>query len=121
MFTAFALYMSGNTLHIFSIFALGMAIMQPVNGLAGFSAAFARYADSGVNLFVPKILYIIGNLGGIALVLYKFNSMGLLPNSPLDLISSLPPPVVRCAIFFLSLFVWCRSTLAASLIFHFRS
>jgi hypothetical protein len=71
-----------------------MAISQLVNGIFGFSAAFARYAESNVNLMLPKFLYILGNLAGIGLVLYKFNSMGLLPHSPLDLLSSLPPPVV---------------------------
>ena len=94
-FTAFALYMSGNSLHIFSIFALGMAIMSPINGLMGFANAFARYSDSNVNLIVPKVLYVLSQLGGILLVLYKFNNLGLLPNSPIDLISSLPPPIVR--------------------------
>ena len=97
-FTAFALYMSGNSLHIFSIFALGMAIMSPINGLMGFSNAFARYSDSNVNLIVPKVLYVLSQLGGILLVLYKFNNLGLLPNSPIDLISSLPPPIVRLSL-----------------------
>jgi hypothetical protein len=97
-FTAFALYMSGNSLHIFSIFALGMAIMSPINGLMGFSNAFARYSDSNVNLIMPKVLYVLSQLGGILLVLYKFNNLGLLPNSPIDLISSLPPPIVRLSL-----------------------
>jgi hypothetical protein len=99
LFTAFALYMSGNTLHIFSIFAIGMALWQPVQGFMNLGQSFARYEDQGVSLLLPKLLYLAANVGGVMLVVWKFNGMGLLPNSPLDMISVLPPPVVCLACF----------------------
>jgi hypothetical protein len=95
LMTAFMLYMSGNTLHIFSIFAIGMALMQPVNGFMSFGNSFAKFEDQGVNLLFPKLLYLAANCAGVLLVMWKFNALGLLPNSPMDLISTLPPPIVR--------------------------
>ncbi len=62
--TAFMLYMSGNTLQIFSIMMLGMALWQPIQKLMTVSSAFAKYAESHVDLTIPKIIYALCNLAG---------------------------------------------------------
>jgi len=86
--TAFMLYMAGNTLQIFSIMMLGMALWQPIQRLMSMSSAFSKFAESHVDLSIPKILYGLCNLAGVALALYKVNSMGLLPTSALDWIAT---------------------------------
>jgi len=65
------MFMSGNTLQIFSIMMLGMAMWTPIRGLLETGKVFERYEDRGVDLVMPKLIYIALNLGGFALVCWK--------------------------------------------------
>lgn len=85
--TAFMLWMSGNSLQIFSIMMLGMALWTPLSELFSVQTKFIRYADSGIDLIMPKIVFILMNLAGLGVALYKCNSMGLLPTSSADWIN----------------------------------
>ena len=95
LMTAFMLWMSGNSLQIFSIMMLGMAFWQPLQRLMSVQAEFARYASSNVNVTVPKLVFLACNVAGVALALYKSNSMGLLPTSSADWISTAVRPVTE--------------------------
>ncbi|KAK4572584.1 hypothetical protein RGQ29_030844 [Quercus rubra] len=55
------------------------------------SAVFEPYKDSKVELLGPKLLFIALNLGGLALGVWKLNTLGLLPTHASDWVSSLPP------------------------------
>jgi len=79
--TCFMLYMSGSSLQIFSIMMLAMAIMQPLQRMTQLSAQFAKYQDSKVDVTLPKIIYMICNLFGLGIAVYKAQTMGLVPTS----------------------------------------
>ena len=96
LMTAFMLWMSGNSLQIFSIMMLSMALWKPISEMLNVQTRFARFADSGVDMTLPKITFIALHLAGLALGLYKCNTMGLLPTSTADWVDS-SLRTVRCA------------------------
>ena len=97
LMTAFMLWMSGNTLQIFSIMMLGMALYQPLQRMVNVQAEFARYGGHGaaVSLLWPQVVFVACNLAGVGLALYKCQSMGLLPTSSADWLSTQVRPVVE--------------------------
>lgn len=82
--TGIMMFMTGNTLQIFSIMMLGMALWTPISGIMNTNSVFERFADRGVDLVMPKLTYIALNIAGFLLVCWKLNSMGLLPNHTWD-------------------------------------
>lgn len=88
LMTCFMLWMSGNSLQIFSIMMLSMALWTPISEMAQVSARFARFDDSGVDMTIPKITFVAIHLAGLAMGLYKCNTMGLLPTSTADWIDT---------------------------------
>nr|KJB65831.1 hypothetical protein B456_010G120200 [Gossypium raimondii] len=68
----FMMWMAGSTVHLFSI-------------------VFEPYKDNKVELLGPKLLFIALNLGGLALGVWKLNTLGLLPTHASDWVSSLSP------------------------------
>mmetsp|Transcript_23651 Transcript_23651/g.40690 ORF Transcript_23651/g.40690 Transcript_23651/m.40690 type:complete len:192 (+) Transcript_23651:29-604(+) len=89
MMTAFMLFMSGNTINIFSIVIIFMALSTPVSSLFSVSAAF-REMQGNVDLLQPKLVYILLNLCALGVGLYKCWSIGLLPTAPSDWVNVLP-------------------------------
>lgn len=81
MMTAFMLWMSGNTLQIFSISMLAMAFWQPIQKIIGTNDTFAKYKDSKVDITLPKLVWIGINICAVFLALYKCQTMGLLPTA----------------------------------------
>lgn len=79
--TAIMMYMSGNTLQMFSIMMVGMAFKNPVMGLMATNQAFERFESPGTKsqLLSVKALYIAMQLLALALGVWKVNGMGLLP------------------------------------------
>uniref|UniRef100_A0A6N2KDE6 ER membrane protein complex subunit 4 n=1 Tax=Salix viminalis TaxID=40686 RepID=A0A6N2KDE6_SALVM len=80
----FMMWMAGNTVHLFSI------------GITFFCSLAAhrcssRSWESKVDLLAPKLVFIALNLGGLALGIWKLNTLGLLPTHVSDWVSSLPP------------------------------
>ena len=73
------LWMSGSTVHIFSMMFTMMALKNPIQSLLKVNAAFKSIDDGTVNLIKWKLLFVAVNLVGLAMALYKCNSLGLLP------------------------------------------
>lgn len=92
LMTAFMLWMSGNSLQIFSIMMLGMAFFQPLTKMFNVNQEFQRFEskaiDHSVNLTIPKLVFVASNMAGVCLALYKCQSMGLLPTSAADWLPS---------------------------------
>ncbi|KAM7274848.1 hypothetical protein ACFE04_016714 [Oxalis oulophora] len=87
----FMMWMAGSTVHLFSIGITFSALLQPLTALQGVAKVFDPYKDSKVDLLGPKLLFIALNLGGLALGVWKLNTLGLLPTHASDWVSSLSP------------------------------
>lgn len=79
--TAIMMYMSGNSLQIFSIMMVGMAFKNPVMGLLATNQAFEKFESPGTkgNLLAVKAVYVAMQILALALGIWKVNGMGLLP------------------------------------------
>lgn len=79
--TAIMMYMSGNSLQIFSIMMVGMAFKNPVMGLMATNQAFERFESVGTKaqMLGVKAVYVAMQLLALALGIWKVNGMGLLP------------------------------------------
>uniref|UniRef100_A0A6N2NF92 ER membrane protein complex subunit 4 n=1 Tax=Salix viminalis TaxID=40686 RepID=A0A6N2NF92_SALVM len=104
----FMMWMAGNTVHLFSIGITFSALWQPIGALQGVGKVFEPYKDSKVDLLVPKLVFIALNLGGLALGIWKLNTLGLLPTHASDWVSSLPPAKVH---FFFLMISTCNQAL----------
>lgn len=51
--------------------------------------------ESSSQKFLQGLVYLIGNLMGLALAVYKCQSMGLLPTHASDWLAFIEPPEVR--------------------------
>jgi len=81
----FMMYMAGSSISIFPIMIVGMMIFRPIKALLAYGGTFKMLNDSEAGQSaLQKIAWIVGNLGAIAVALYKCHSMGLLPTSPSD-------------------------------------
>lgn len=79
--TAIMMYMSGNSLQIFSIMMVAMAFKNPVMGLMMTNQAFEKFESDGnkSKLLGVKGVYVAMQLVALALGVWKVNGMGLLP------------------------------------------
>lgn len=79
--TAIMMYMSGNSLQIFSIMMVFMAFKNPIMGVLGTNQAFERFESSGNRgkMLQAKAAYVAMQLVALALGIWKVNAMGLLP------------------------------------------
>lgn len=79
--SAIMMYMSGNTLQIFSIMMVIMAFKNPLMGLINTNQAFERFkteTNSG-QLLQTKLVYMVMQLLALGVGVWKLNAMGLLP------------------------------------------
>lgn len=83
---AIMMYMSGNSLQIFSIMMVWMLFTNPIKGIVGTSQAFSRFESEGTKgrLLGVKVVYVLMQVLALALGLWKVNAMGLLPNTRSD-------------------------------------
>ena len=89
--TGFMLWMSGNSIQIFSIMMTGMAIINPLKAIAGLNATFNRFeGEGGVDTKMAKLIFIALQVLSLAVALYKCSTMGLLPTTSVDWLSNLP-------------------------------
>ncbi|OTF73389.1 transmembrane protein 85-like protein [Euroglyphus maynei] len=86
----FIMYMAGNSISILPIMMVGMLFLGPIKAIFSFNKTFKLI--EGNQAIMQKLVYIIGNLAGIALALYKCKSMGLLPTHPSDWLDFVEPP-----------------------------
>lgn len=91
MSTAFMLWMCGSSIQIFSIYATGNALVNPIKGLLAVNAAFQQFEkEDGVSLFLPKAIFAALQVLSLAVALYKCSTMGLLPLTSADWAGFLP-------------------------------
>ena len=89
--TGMMMWLSGNSLQIFSIMALVMMFRAPVTGLLSVRSSFARF-EGKTPLLLPYLTFVAINLLLLGMGLYKASAMGLLP-SWAELTA--PTPLVR--------------------------
>jgi hypothetical protein len=80
--TAIMMYMSGNSLQIFSIMMVFMAFKNPLMGLMNTNQAFERFQASeslSSQLLQVKFVYVVCQLVALGVGIWKINQMGLLP------------------------------------------
>ncbi|KAH8678768.1 hypothetical protein BGZ60DRAFT_250787 [Tricladium varicosporioides] len=84
--TAIMMYMSGNSLQIFSIMMVVMAFKNPVMGLVATNQAFEKFESEGTKaqLLMVKAVYVAMQILALALGVWKVNGMGLLPTTRSD-------------------------------------
>ncbi|CAK7266226.1 hypothetical protein SEPCBS57363_001988 [Sporothrix epigloea] len=84
--TAIMMYMSGNSLQIFSIMMVFMAFKNPIMGILGTQQAFERF-DTPSNrgqMLQAKLAFVAMQILALALGVWKLNGMGLLPTTRSD-------------------------------------
>lgn len=79
--SAIMMYMSGNTLQIFSIMMVFSMFMNPIKGILGLNQAFERLETDRTRqrLLAAKAVYLLMQCVALALGIWKVNGMGLLP------------------------------------------
>ncbi|XP_026660531.2 ER membrane protein complex subunit 4-like isoform X1 [Phoenix dactylifera] len=87
----FMMWMAGSTVHLFSIGITFSALWQPLSALRSVGKVFEPYKDSRVDTLAPKLLFLALNMAGLALGVWKLNTLGLLPTHASDWVSSLAP------------------------------
>lgn len=78
---AIGMYMSGNSLQIFSIMMVFMLFKGPITALFNIQGTFQRLESKGNSdqMILVKLAFIGCNLLAVALGIWKVNGMGLLP------------------------------------------
>ncbi|CAG8962068.1 hypothetical protein HYFRA_00005111 [Hymenoscyphus fraxineus] len=84
--TAIMMYMSGNSLQMFSIMMVVMAFKNPLMGLMATNQAFEKFSSPGTSasLLAVKATYVAMQILALALGVWKVNGMGLLPTTQSD-------------------------------------
>ncbi|KAL4965573.1 ER membrane protein complex subunit 4 [Aspergillus stella-maris] len=83
---AIMMYMSGNSLQIFSIMMVFMLFKGPIQGLINTNSVFSKFESETLRgkLLGVKLIYIAMQLLLLALGIWKVNAMGLLPTTRSD-------------------------------------
>ncbi len=83
---AIMMYMSGNSLQIFSIMMVFMLFKNPIQGLLQTNTVFTRFETEGTRktLWMVKAMYVAMNLVALGLGIWKVNGMGLFPTTRSD-------------------------------------
>lgn len=98
--SAFALYMTGNSVQFFAIASTVTVLFMHVRSMFGLRDAFRPALKAGVPIasLLPQALVHLLLMGcGVALGLYKANILGFLPTTQSDWISFLPTRKVEDA------------------------
>jgi ER membrane protein complex subunit 4 len=83
---AIGMYMTGNSLQVFSIMMVFMLFKGPITAILGLNNAFQRFETEGTRdrLLLAKAVYVLTNCLVLALGVWKINQMGLLPTTRSD-------------------------------------
>ncbi|KAL4911798.1 hypothetical protein BDW62DRAFT_42356 [Aspergillus aurantiobrunneus] len=83
---AIMMYMSGNSLQIFSIMMVFMLFKGPIQGLINTNNVFAKFDSEKLRgkLLGVKVVYVLMQFVLLALGVWKVNAMGLLPTTRSD-------------------------------------
>ncbi|KAJ9149039.1 ER membrane protein complex subunit 4 [Pleurostoma richardsiae] len=84
--TAIMMYMSGNSLQIFSIMMVFMAFKNPIMGLMTTNQAFEKFETdtNKAKILQAKLAYVAMQLLALGVGIWKVNAMGLLPTTRSD-------------------------------------
>ncbi|TID23356.1 transmembrane protein 85 [Venturia nashicola] len=84
--SAIGMYMTGNSLQVFSIIMVFMLFKTPITQVLAIQPTFSRFETEGTKpkMLLVKIVYILCNALSLALGIYKVNQMGLLPTTRSD-------------------------------------
>lgn len=79
--SAIGMWMTGNSLQIFSIFMVFTLFKSPLQALLSTNSTFVRFVTDGTRgqMLLVKLVYVLTNLLALGLGIYKVNAMGLLP------------------------------------------
>ena len=79
---AIGMYMTGNSLQIFSIMMVFMLFKGPITALLNINSAFSRFESESKKqeLLLVKLAFIATNCLALGLGVWKVNGMGLLPS-----------------------------------------
>ena len=90
----FMLWMSGNSVQVFSIMVVFGGVAQTTRAILSSRATFDRFVDgdASVDVTVPRLMFCAVQLVGLCLALRKLNVMGLLPTHASDWASGMKPP-----------------------------
>lgn len=80
----FIFWMTGSGLSIYTIMFTMQLATTPIKALTNVNTVFEQFETKGLNLTLPKLLYAACNCVTIALALYKFSNMGIIPVLPTD-------------------------------------
>ena len=88
------MWMSGNSVQVFSIMAVFGGVAQTTKAILHSRATFERFVDGdkNVSVAVPRLMFCGIQLIGLYLALNKLNNMGLLPTHASDWVSGMKPP-----------------------------
>ncbi|RPB23710.1 hypothetical protein L211DRAFT_808627 [Terfezia boudieri ATCC MYA-4762] len=80
------MYMSGNTLQIFSIMMVWMLFQNPIRALANMGSTFRRFDNERTHkrLWAVKFVFVLMQFVALGVGVWKVNGMGLLPNRRSD-------------------------------------
>ncbi|KAI4174250.1 MAG: hypothetical protein LQ343_002388 [Gyalolechia ehrenbergii] len=83
---AIMMYMSGNSLQVFSIMMVFMLFKNPLQGLLQTNQVFTKYETPRTKskMWAVKAVYVLMNLVALGLGIWKVNGMGLLPTTRSD-------------------------------------
>ncbi|KXL50457.1 hypothetical protein M433DRAFT_74296 [Acidomyces richmondensis BFW] len=83
---AFGMYMTGNSLQIFSIMMVFMLFKAPIQAILNIQPTFARLETESnrQQMVLVKLAFVACNTAALALGLWKLNGMGLLPTTRSD-------------------------------------
>mmetsp|Transcript_15614 Transcript_15614/g.21583 ORF Transcript_15614/g.21583 Transcript_15614/m.21583 type:complete len:168 (+) Transcript_15614:189-692(+) len=93
----FMMWMSGNTVQLFSIMITFTGLAQPLKAIMSSGQMFERFADKNTEVLLPRMLFCAMQLFGFAVALYKLSMLGLLPTHTSDWITAKVPQVVEFA------------------------
>ncbi|KAJ3209301.1 hypothetical protein HDU67_006274 [Dinochytrium kinnereticum] len=102
---AFMLYMSGNSVQIFSILITVMLFFNAAKAIAATKQAFEKFGDESEKkgglqailsdpLLLPKVVFVLSQFGVMGLGVWKCGAMGLLPTAQSDWLAFLEPKTI---------------------------
>nr|XP_032800630.1 ER membrane protein complex subunit 4 isoform X3 [Petromyzon marinus]XP_032800631.1 ER membrane protein complex subunit 4 isoform X3 [Petromyzon marinus] len=86
----FIMYMAGNTISIFPIMMVCMMAWRPIQALMAMSSTF-KLLEGSTRPRLQGAVYLVGNVLGLALAVYKCQAMGLLPTHASDWLAFIEP------------------------------
>lgn len=80
----FIFWMTGSSLSIYTIMFTVQMVSSPFSAVFNVNKVFEPFEFKGLNLMMPKLIYLGCNCVSIGLALYKFSNMGIIPVQPAD-------------------------------------